>query len=287
MDIREIQAKSILVKCGIPGIDFVINPYIGCRFGCMYCYASFMGRYHGKEISDWGEYVFAKINAPDILKKEIKKLKYNGVGKELFFSSVTDPYQGIEAKYKLTQQCLKIIIENDFEGIVSILTKSDLVTRDIPLFKKIKNVTVGLTITSINDSISRYFEKFAPPVSARLKALQKLNENGIHTYAFIGPLLPHYVVQTKELENLFKKIRETGTKNIYVEHLNLSTYIRTRLFQEMGKTNNAVLHTFYESQKKEYRTKLDSIILSLVKKYDMHMIHDMVIYHKEFQKMNK
>ena len=65
MEFKEIKAKTILVKCGIPGIDFTINPYIGCRFACKYCYASFMSRYVGKEITDWGEFVFAKINAPE------------------------------------------------------------------------------------------------------------------------------------------------------------------------------------------------------------------------------
>ena len=162
MDFREVQAKSILSPCGIPGIDYVINPYTGCRFGCTYCYASFMGRFlKDKSISDWGNYVYAKVNAPELLRKEIKRLKEKGVGKEIFLSSVTDPYQGVEAKYQLTRQCLEILGEYGFEGYVSILTKSDLVLRDIDLLKKLKHITVGLTITSTNDSISRY-----PPSSA-------------------------------------------------------------------------------------------------------------------------
>ena len=69
MDFKEITAKTILVRCGIPGIDYVINPYIGCRFACKYCYASFMGRFVGKTIYDWGQYVYAKVNAPELLKK--------------------------------------------------------------------------------------------------------------------------------------------------------------------------------------------------------------------------
>lgn len=103
-DIKAITAKSILTPCRIPGIDWVVNPYVGCRFGCTYCYASFMGRFVGKKIADWGEYVFPKINAPELLKKELKKLKDKGRGQEVFMSSVTDPYQGLEAKYQLTRQ---------------------------------------------------------------------------------------------------------------------------------------------------------------------------------------
>ena len=176
MDFKEIQAKSILSPCGIPGIDYVINSYTGCRFGCTYCYASFMGRFlKDKGIKDWGQYVYAKINAPELLIKELSKLKDKGKGLEIFLSSVTDPYQGVEAKYQLTRKCLEVIRDCGFEGNISILTKSNLVLRDVDIFKALKHVVVGLTVTSYNDSISRYFEKYAPNVTDRFDALEKLN----------------------------------------------------------------------------------------------------------------
>ena len=284
MEVKEVQAKHILVKCGIPGIDFVINPYTGCSFACKYCYASFMGRFVGKQITDWGDYVYAKVNAPALLIKDIKRLKNKGAGKEIFISSVTDPYQGLEVKYKLTRRCLEVLADFRFEGVVSILTKSDLVTRDIDVFKKLKKVLVGLTITSTDDSISRYFEKYAPSVSQRFKALKELNKSGFETYAFIGPLLPHLVARPAELDCLFAKLKQTGTRNIFIEHLNLSTYIKTRLTEEMKGQEDSLLKEFYSSQSKEYRAKLEEIIKSLVKKYDMHLLMDMVIFHKEFQK---
>lgn len=283
MEFKEIKAKTILTRCGIPGIDYVINPYIGCRFACKYCYASFMGRFVDKTIYDWGEYVYAKVNAPQLLIKEIKKLKNYGLGKEIFFSSVTDPYQGMEAKYKLTRQCLKVLADYGFQGVVSILTKSDMVTRDVDNFKNLKNIIVGLTVTSTDDKISRYFEKYAPPVSARLKALKTLNENGIKTYAFIGPLLPHFVVQTGGLEKLFKSLSETGIKDLFVEHLNLAKYIRSRLFEEMKEADKKILEKFYSSQSKDYRIELEEKIKILIKKYKMSLLLDMVIFHKEFQ----
>ncbi len=286
MEFKEVEAKSILNPCGIPGIDYVINPYIGCRFACKYCYASFMGRFVGKTIYDWGEYVYAKVNAPLLLKKEIKKLKNKGRDKEIFLSSVTDPYQEVEGKYQLTRQCLEILADYGFEGVVSILTKSNRVTRDIDVFKRLKNVVVGLTVTSTNDKISRYFEKYAPPVSARLKALKILNENGIKTYAFIGPLLPHFVAQTEELERLFVELSRTGTKDIFIEHLNLARYIRSRLMVEMKGVDKEILEKFYSSQSKDYRKNLEEKIKKLIKKYKMNLLKDMVIFHREFQKNN-
>lgn len=287
MELKEVEAKTILTRCGIPGIDYVINPYIGCRFACKYCYASFMGRFVGKTIYDWGEYVYAKVNAPELLIKEIKRLKNYGLGKEIFFSSVTDPYQGAEGDYRLTRQCLEILADYGFKGVVSILTKSNLVLRDIDIFKKLKHVVVGLTVTSTDDGISRYFEKNAPVVSVRLKTLKVLNEKGIKTYAFIGPLLPHFVAQTDELEKLFKALSETGTKDIFIEHLNLAKYIRNRLFEEMKGSDKDILDKFYSSQSKDYRKELEEKIKVLIKKYRMNLLKDMIIFHKEFQKLKK
>ena len=86
-------------------------------------------------------------------------------------SSVTDPYQGLEAKYQITRKCLEELNRFGFEGTTSILTKSDLVTRDIDILKKLQAI-VGVTITSTDDSISRYFEKYAPSVSQRFNALK-------------------------------------------------------------------------------------------------------------------
>lgn len=283
-DFHKIQAKSILVPCGIPGIDYVINPYTGCQFGCTYCYASFMGRFiGGKTIGDWGNYVYAKVNAPELLKADLKKLKNKGQGKEIFISSVTDPYQGVEAKYKLTRQCLEILAGYGFSGLVSILTKSDLVTRDIDVLKRLNRVAVGLTVTSDDDTISRYFEKFAPNVSDRFKALGKLNQAGISTYAFVGPLLPSFVANRKSLENVFKKLSSIGTRDIFVEHLNLSKYIRVRLFKAMKNVDKKILEKFYLSQSKDYRDELTEIVKELVKKYRMRLMADMVIFHKEYQ----
>jgi len=280
LEIKEIIAKSILVTSKLPECDFVINPYTGCRFGCSYCYASFMGRFVNKNISDWGDYVYAKINAPELLKKEIVKLKDKGKGKTILLSSVTDPFQGIEAKYKLSYKCLKVLADYGFEGEVSILTKSPLVMKSLPILKKLKNVDVGLTITSTDDKISRYFEKFAPSASQRLETLKKLNEEGIKTYAFFGPLLPHFVANKEEIKKVLDAIYQTGTRRLFVEHINLSKYIKDRMIEELKDADNDFLEKFYFSQSKDYREELNKMILELLKEYDFELLHE-IIYHKE------
>ena len=187
----------------------------------------------------------------------------------------------------MTRQCLSVLADWGFEGTLSILTKSNLVTRDIDILKGFKQAAVGLTVTSADDGISRYFEKYAPPVSERFEALKKLNQAGLRTYAFIGPLLPHFVADEAGLEKVFQKLAEVGTNDIYAEHLNLSSYIRGRLMAEMKGADKKILRKFYSSQTKEYRQELEGLVGRLVKKYGMNILLDLVIFHREFQREGK
>lgn len=285
------QSKTILTPSKLPGSDYVVNPYSGCAFGCVYCYADFTRRFTGHMDDKWGEYVDIKINTPEIFKKEIEKLnskviKHNefktGEKPVIFFGSVTDPYQGVEAKYELTRKCLEIIadsnIKNDIQ--ISLLTKSPLVTRDIDIFKRIPNLEIGMTISSLDDSISKFFECYAPPSSLRISALKKLNEAGINTYAFVGPLLPHFVANEESLEKLFKGIKSTGVKKVWVEHINLTGSKMERLVDLIGnKLSNEELKLFEESQTEEYKKKLSDIVINLVKENNLELVGGKVIDH--------
>jgi len=181
MIVREIQAKAILSVSQI--YDYVINPYVGCQHGCTYCYARFMKRFTGHR-EPWGEFVDVKINAPDLLQKEITRKKRGRV----WVSGVCDPYQPLEKKYELTRQCLAILKQHKWP--VSVQTRSPLVLRDMDIFKGAKDFEVGLTITTTDDNIRKLFEPHAPPVEARIRALDELHKAGIRTYAMIAPMLP-------------------------------------------------------------------------------------------------
>ena len=277
MKIRLVKAKTIFQKTGLPDCDWVVNPYTGCRFGCKYCYAAFVGRFtHPNE--EWGSYVDVKINAPELLKKEISGEK--GI---ILFSSVTDPYQGLEAKYQLTRKCLQVLADVRYKGEVGILTKSGLVTRDIDIFKKIKNIHVGMTVTSTGDPISQYLETYATPNPDRLKALKKLHQAGIKTYAFVGPLLPHFVWLEKEMKLLLTELKKTGVSYIYLEHLNLSKYIRDRLYKYLKKDYPQELARFKQAQTPEYRLKLDKLLAKLIKQVGLKVAYGRAIYHKDKQ----
>lgn len=280
--IKEIKVKSILVPSKLPEADYVINPYVGCAFGCSYCYASFMGRFVNKKVEDWGNYVFAKVNLPKILDKELRNFKHKD--KSVFLSSVTDPYQGAEGKYQLTRKALELLLKHKWQGTVGILTKSPLVTRDIDLFKQFPKIEVGLTVTSTDDGVSRFLERAAPPASLRFKALKELHDAGIPTYAFIGPLLPHFSATPGKLKDIFDALEDAGVKELFIEHINLSPYIKKRLTEKMKGADKRIVEKFYSSQSKNYRKELDDVMTKLLKNYHFRLRMGGAIYHEELSK---
>jgi DNA repair photolyase len=181
--VKEIFAKTILTKTAITGFDYCINPYIGCGHGCRYCYASFMKRFTG-HLEPWGEFIDVKVNAPSLLKRQLKRAKQGVVA----LSTVTDPYQPIERKYQLTRMCLEALLEAQFS--VNLLTRSPLCLRDIDLLKQFKNIEVGFSVTTHDERIKKILEPYSPTIHSRVKALETLRREKIPTYAFIGPMLP-------------------------------------------------------------------------------------------------
>jgi len=181
MIVKEIQAKAILSVSKV--YDYVINPYTGCQHGCTYCYARFMKRFTGHK-EPWGEFVDVKINASNLLQVEIKRKNRGSV----WISGVCDPYQPLEAKYKLSRSCLEILEEHNWPVIVQ--TRSPLILRDIDILKKARDFEVGFTVTTMDDGIRKLFESSAPPTKDRLNALDVLHRAGIRTYAMIAPMLP-------------------------------------------------------------------------------------------------
>jgi len=183
MKVREIFAKTVLTRTAISGFDYCLNPYVGCGHGCRYCYASFMKRFTGHK-EPWGEFIDVKVNAPSLLKNQLKRAKPGIVA----ISTVTDPYQPIEKTYKITRGCLEALLDKQFP--VNLLTRSPLCLRDIDLFKRFKKIEVGLTVTTHDEAMKKLFEPCSPSIPSRIRALETLRQERVRTYAFIGPLLP-------------------------------------------------------------------------------------------------
>jgi DNA repair photolyase len=181
MVIKEITAKNILSKSQV--YDYALNAYVGCQHGCSYCYAKFMKRFTGHP-EPWGAFVDVKINAPELLAREVKKKKRGRV----WISGVCDAYQPLEKKFQLTRKCLEILVEQKWP--VTIQTRSPLVVRDIDLLKQASDCEVGFTITTADERVRRIFEPHAPPIAERVEALALLNAEGIQTFVMVAPMLP-------------------------------------------------------------------------------------------------
>ena len=181
MVVREIYPGSILSTSKVS--DYAVNPYVGCQHGCSYCYARFMKRFTGHK-EKWGEFVDVKINGRELLERQINRMSPGRV----WVSGVCDPYQPLERRYRLTEECLEILVRHGWP--VTIQTKSPLVLRDVDLLRRSDKVEVGFSIATADDGVRRLFEPHAPSVGERIEALEELHLAGIRTYVMIAPVLP-------------------------------------------------------------------------------------------------
>ena len=206
-----VKAKGIFTS------DYGINIYRGCTHGCIYCDS----RSEVYQMNHKFEDIEVKVNAPELLKRELVRRKPFMVGT----GAMTDPYIPLEKRLKNVRKCLELIYRYGFG--FACLTKSDLVLRDIDLLKKINEKTkavIQITITTADDELSRIIEPHVCPTSRRIEVLEKLKENGIPTVVWLCPILPH-INDTEENINL---ILDTCIENEVKGVLNLGMGLSLR-----------------------------------------------------------
>lgn len=185
--VREITVERLLVAES-PG-QYYLNPYSGCMIGCKYCYVA-----HRADISraleglprlEWGRYVDVKVNAAEVLRREIATLP---PGTVRLSPIVTDPYQPIERRYRITRQCLEVLVDTAFSPVI--LTRAGRIVEDLDLIRRFPKAAVGISIPTDDDEIRKHFEPGGDPIDERLAALRAFHEAGVQTVAVIQPLLP-------------------------------------------------------------------------------------------------
>ena len=229
----EVRAKSVLNKSKI--FDYCVNCYTGCEINCRYCYAAlFMRRYSG-HAEPWGAFVDVKVNAPELLEKQVLKAR-KGV---VWLSSVCDPYQPAEARYRLTRRCLEILAAARFP--VQVQSKSVLALRDIDVFKTFDDIQVGFTIATDDEAIGRLFEPNASAVGERVRALGLLKSQGLRTFAFVGPILPGHpeslvaALEGKADRVLIDRMNYTDTIRGFYRSQNLAHAMSDDFFKEQTR----------------------------------------------------
>ena len=198
-EVTETRARSILTaqhKGFLAGYTHSLNPYVGCGFGargsCPFCYVRALPVAQAGGGRDWGNWVLAKTNAAELLRRELARLNARGARPRIFFSSSTDPYQGAEARLRLTRGLLEVLAEmpEAFE-VVLLQTRSPLVERDLDLLGCLRNkLWVSLTLETDDERVRQALTPLSPSVERRLTTLERLTKAGLRVQAAVAPVLP-------------------------------------------------------------------------------------------------
>ena len=206
------KAKTIITRNNSPdiGFDRSINPYRGCEHGCIYCFARPSHAYHDLSPGlDFETRLFAKPDAPRLLREELSKRGY--VCKPIAFGTNTDPYQPIEAEWRITRGCIEVLAECNHP--LTITTKSDRVVRDIDLLAPMAAkglAAVMLSVTSLDPRVAMTVEPRAPHPEKRLAAMKKLSDAGIPVFLSMSPVIP--AITDHEMEHIMERAAEAGAR---------------------------------------------------------------------------
>jgi DNA repair photolyase len=184
--------KSVITRNASPDVGFEtsLNPYRGCEHGCIYCYARPTHEYLGLSAGlDFESKIMVKTNAAELLRAELESRRWQP--QTLVMSGVTDPYQPIEKRLRITRGCLEVLAK--FRNPVAIITKNRLVARDIDLLRELAGhdaVAVNISVTSLDSNLQRVLEPRTSSPQARLDAIRQLRSAGIPTGVMVAPIIP-------------------------------------------------------------------------------------------------
>lgn len=248
-------ARSVLNGPEVTGMGFwSINPYIGCAFGCAYCYARYAHRYVMErnavsarlpsqiagplvDMPPWLAFerrVFVKENAPDVLRRALRHGSDKHLnllkGDTIIVGTATDPYQPAERKFRVTRQVLEVLAEHPGLSVV-VITKSPLVTRDIDVLTRIarhSELSIHISLITLDRELARRLEPRAPTPEARIRALARLRAAGIPAGINCMPVLPGITDDPRALEALIKRVAEAGATYVAGCALRLRSTARNR-----------------------------------------------------------
>ena len=272
----EIESRSLLnrTRPGMP-FEWSLNPYRGCEFGCRYCYARYTHEFMElRESVDFEDKIYAKSAIAPILRRELKRIDGS---KGIAIGTATDPYQPAERRFQRTRAALEVFAQQTGLAL-SITTKSNLVTRDIPLLQEIakqNSISVNITITTLDTSLARLLEPRAPRPELRLKAVEAIANAGIPVGVFPNPVMPLITDQEDRLDRLAKAARDRGATYFGGGVLFLMPCSRKVFFPFVEKHYPHLLRRYQEKYEKEaylkgpYREVIRSRIAAIRDRYGL------------------
>jgi len=248
---EETDTRSIISHNNSPDVSFdhSLNCYRGCIHGCTYCFSRLTHEYLGYGAgTDFDRKIVVKVNAPELLRKELMKPSWKG--EEIVFSFTSDPYIPLEAHYKLTRRCLEVCAE--FRNPVGIITKSALIRRDIDVLQTLtRDARLGVffTIPFTDREAARAVEPYAPLPEARFHAMRDLAAAGIKVGIGIAPVIPGL---TSDIPELLRRAKDSGANHAFINMLRLpgsvAPYFQERLHAKLPTKANRILNRIKEAR---------------------------------------
>lgn len=264
----EVQVKSVLNRVQGMGFDWSINPYRGCEHACSFCYARKTHWYLDQDgVNNWSSRIFVKVNAPTVLRTELARASWQR--EEVHIGTATDPYQPAEGTYRITRQILEAV--RDLDTPASIVTRSTMVIRDKDVLTELAwgaGATVCVSITTMDEALSRELEPNAPPPRRRLEVLRELADAGIDTAVLLAPVLPGITDAPQQLEAVVRAARRYRAGALWTNALHLGDVTRQAFFDYLVKYRPALVPEYERLYRGKYapasyRRRVQTVVASL------------------------
>jgi len=230
------------------------NIYRGCTHGCVYCYAACTHYYMKSSPNEFSAKIFVKINSPEVFEKELKNITMERKKSVIIIGNISDVYQPIEMKYRLTRKMLELCLKYDFPCFIE--TKSQLILEDLDIIERLADrelIGIGMTVTSYDDEFTQLVEPFVPKhkyvhaeniQKERILTLKRLSSIGVDTYLHITPYFPK--VTDRDIEKIIADASDANVGNVIMAPLELSGYIWNRFSNRLKNEKFADLIPIYE-----------------------------------------
>jgi DNA repair photolyase len=230
VEIVEQHAKSIInAVAGMP-FKWSINPYRGCYHQCRFCYARRTHTYLEEDgVRNWGSKIYVKVNAAAVVRTELAKRSWKR--ETVAIGTVTDPYQPLEGRYRVTRGILEAL--RDYQSPASLITRSPLVVRDIDVLQglaRVASVSVSISIATLDENLARDIEPTVAPPRQRLRAVRMLADAGIAVNVALAPVLPHITDAPESIEAVVQAARDAGAAKVWHNTLYLHDITRDAFF---------------------------------------------------------
>ena len=230
VEIVEQQAKSVInAVAGMP-FKWSINPYRGCYHQCRFCYARRTHTYLEEDgVNGWGSKIYVKVNAAAVVRSELAKRSWKR--ETVAIGTVTDPYQPLEGRYRITRGILEAM--RDYQSPANLITRSPLVVRDIDVLQDLSRgagTHVSVSISTLDAALAREIEPTVAPPHQRLRAVRMLADAGIAVSVALAPVLPHITDSAESIEAVVRAAREAGAAKVWHNTLYLHDITRDSFF---------------------------------------------------------